>query len=90
MDGEAKRAFDIAGYLGSEGDGRKIVRLRAKQLFFSQGAPADSVFYLQAGRAKLTVVSKKGKEATVTLLSAGDFIGEESRFRVRPPAVPAC
>jgi len=78
MDGEAKRAFDIAGYLGSEGDGRKIVRLRAKQLFFSQGAPADSVFYLQAGRAKLTVVSKKGKEATVTLLSAGDFIGEES------------
>jgi CRP/FNR family cyclic AMP-dependent transcriptional regulator len=78
MDGEAKRAFDIASFLASEGDGRKIVRLRAKQLFFSQGAPADSIFYLQAGRAKLTVVSKKGKEATVTLLSAGDFIGEES------------
>jgi CRP/FNR family transcriptional regulator, cyclic AMP receptor protein len=78
MDGEAKRAFDTASYLASEGEGRKFVRLRSKQVFFSQGGPADSVFYLQSGRAKLTVVSKKGKEATVTLLSAGDFIGEES------------
>jgi len=78
MDGEAKRAFDTASYLASEGEGRKIVRLRSKQFFFAQGAPADSIFYLQSGRAKLTVVSKKGKEATVTLLSAGDFIGEES------------
>jgi CRP/FNR family cyclic AMP-dependent transcriptional regulator len=78
MDGEAKKAFDTASYLASEGEGRRFVRLRSKQLFFSQGGPADSIFYLQSGRAKLTVVSKKGKEATVTLLSAGDFIGEES------------
>jgi CRP-like cAMP-binding protein len=74
----SSRAFDTAEYLAAEGDGRKIVRLRAKQLFFSQGGPADAVFYLQSGRAKLTVVSKKGKEATITLLAAGDFIGEES------------
>jgi CRP-like cAMP-binding protein len=47
-------------------------------LFFSQGSTADCVFYLQSGRARLTVVSKRGKEATITLLSAGDFIGEES------------
>jgi CRP/FNR family transcriptional regulator, cyclic AMP receptor protein len=78
MDARTKKGFETADYLGSEGDGRKLVRLRAKQLFFSQGGPADSIFYLQAGRAKLTVVSKKGKEATVTLLAAGDFIGEES------------
>jgi CRP/FNR family cyclic AMP-dependent transcriptional regulator len=78
MDGEAKKAFDTASYLASEGEGRRFVRLRSKQLFFSQESPADSIFYLQSGRAKLTVVSKKGKEATVTLLSAGDFIGEES------------
>jgi CRP-like cAMP-binding protein len=43
-----------------------------------QGGHADSIFFLDAGRAKLTVVSKRGKEATVTLLAAGDFIGEES------------
>ena len=78
MDGRVKGVFETANYLCTEGDGRKNVRLRAKQLFFAQGGPADSVFYLQSGRAKLTVVSKKGKEATVTLLAAGDFLGEES------------
>ncbi|HEY1903756.1 MAG TPA: Crp/Fnr family transcriptional regulator [Terracidiphilus sp.] len=72
------KAFDTDGYLASEGKGRKIVCLKAKQSFFSQGGPADAVFYLQSGRAKLTVVSKKGKEATVTLLATGDFLGEES------------
>ncbi len=74
----AHGAFDTARYLANEGKGRKIFRMKAKHHFFMQGAPADSVFYLQTGRAKLTVVSKKGKEATITLLSAGDFIGEES------------
>ena len=78
MDEGMNKAFDSVAYLGGEGTGRKIVRFKAKQLFFCQGGPADAVFYLQSGRAKLTVVSKKGKEATVTLLAAGDFIGEES------------
>ncbi|MGA7885074.1 MAG: Crp/Fnr family transcriptional regulator, partial [Acidobacteriaceae bacterium] len=50
----------------------------AKEIFFSQGRPADAVFYLQSGRAKLTVISRSGKEATVTLLAAGDFFGEEA------------
>jgi CRP-like cAMP-binding protein len=54
-----------------------MIRLKAKQLFSSQGEVADSVFYLQTGRAKLTVISESGKEATVTLLAAGDFFGEE-------------
>jgi CRP-like cAMP-binding protein len=70
--------FDAAAFLTSAGLGRRIVRLNARRVFFSQGNPADSVFYLQKGRAKLTVVSKNGKEATITLLSAGDFVGEES------------
>jgi CRP-like cAMP-binding protein len=78
MHEEAKEDFHTAHYLASEGKGRKIVRIKAKQHFFAQGAAADAVFYLQSGRAKLTVVSKKGKEATVTLLAAGDFLGEES------------
>ena len=71
-----KPAFDAAAFLMNAGLGRKIVHLAPKQPFFSQGDPADSIFYLQEGRAKVTVVSHAGKEATITLLSAGDFVGE--------------
>ena len=70
--------FDPAAFLAHAGLGRRIVQLEAGEPFFSQGNAADSIFYLQKGRAKLTVVSNAGKEATITLLSAGDFIGEES------------
>jgi CRP/FNR family transcriptional regulator, cyclic AMP receptor protein len=70
--------FDVAVFLKNTGLGRRIVQLKPKDVFFAQGSPADSVFYLQTGRAKLTVVSKNGKEATITLLSAGEFVGEES------------
>ncbi len=71
-------AFDLAAFLANAGLGRRIIDLKPKETFFAQGDPADSVFYLQKGRAKLTVVSQNGKEATITLLSAGDFVGEES------------
>jgi len=70
--------FDVEAFLATAGLGRKIVQLKPKQTFFAQGNPADSIFYLQKGRAKLTVVSATGKEATITLLSTGDFVGEES------------
>jgi CRP-like cAMP-binding protein len=73
-----KPAFDTEAFLASSGIGHTIVELRDKQTFFLQGEAADSVFYLQSGRAKLTVVAKNGKEATITLLSAGEFVGEES------------
>jgi len=73
-----KPAFDTQAFLASAGLGRRIVQLTPRQFFFSQGDPADSIFYLQKGRAKLTVVSQAGKEATITLLSEGDFVGEES------------
>jgi CRP-like cAMP-binding protein len=62
-----KLAFDAPAFLAEAGLGRKIVQLKPKQAFFSQGGPADSIFYLQSGRAKLTVVSENGKEATITL-----------------------
>jgi CRP/FNR family cyclic AMP-dependent transcriptional regulator len=71
-------AFDAAAFLAKAGLGRRIVPFKPRQAFFSQGGPADSVFYLQSGRAKLTVVSKNGKEATITLFAVGDFVGEES------------
>lgn len=71
-------SFDAADFLAKTGIGRTILELGPKETFFSQGDPADTVFYLQRGRAKVTVVSKAGKEATIALLTAGDFIGEES------------
>jgi len=70
--------FDLAAFLATAGVGRRIIQLRPKQAFFSQGSSADSIFYLQTGRAKLTVVSQDGKEATIALLAVGEFIGEES------------
>jgi CRP-like cAMP-binding protein len=73
-----KRPFNTSVFLASAGPGRRIIHFRPKQVLFSQGGDADSVFYLQTGHAKLTVISKRGKEATVTLLAAGDFAGEES------------
>ena len=78
MHEQGKPAFDAGAFLASGGLGRTIVKLGEKQPFSSQGETADSVFYLQTGRAKLTVVSTNGKEAIITLLSAGDFVGEES------------
>jgi CRP-like cAMP-binding protein len=70
--------FDTVAFLASAGLGRRIIRLAPKQAFFSQGDPADSVFYLQEGRAKIVAGSPSGKEATIALLSAGDFVGEEA------------
>src|SRR5271156_2029488 len=72
------KEFDPSVFLSHAGPGRRIVRLKAKDHFFTQGSPADCVFYLQSGRARLTVVSPNGKEATITLVSAGDFVGEET------------
>jgi len=70
--------FDLAAFLETAGVGRRGVQLQPKQVFFTQGSSADSIFYLRAGRAKLTVVSQEGKEATVALLTPGEFVGEES------------
>jgi CRP-like cAMP-binding protein len=73
---EGNTAFNMDAFLSHGGFGRRIVELNAKENFFTQGDPADSVYYLQQGRAKITVVSQTGKEATITLLSPGDFAGE--------------
>jgi CRP-like cAMP-binding protein len=70
--------FDPVAFLANSGVGRKLVSLKANEAFFMQGEAADCVFYLQTGRARLTVVSERGKEATITLLGPGEFIGEES------------
>jgi CRP/FNR family transcriptional regulator, cyclic AMP receptor protein len=73
-----KPRFDVAAFLASAGLGRRIIQLAPKEAFFAQGDSADSVYYLQKGRARVTVVSPAGKEATIALLTAGDFVGEEA------------
>ena len=78
MSNESRMIFDAAAFLANAGIGRQVVELRPKETFFCQGDKADAVFYLQRGRAKLTVVSPNGKEATITLLTVGEFVGEES------------
>src|ERR1035437_1754360 len=70
--------FELTTFLEEAGVGRRVVHLQPKEVLFSQGSSADCIFYLRTGRAKLTVVSHDGKEATVALLSAGEFIGDES------------
>jgi CRP-like cAMP-binding protein len=68
--------FDPRKFLATIGAGRKLVVFPKKQTIFTQGDAADSVFYLQEGRVRLSVVSKIGKEATLAILSEGEFFGE--------------
>jgi CRP/FNR family transcriptional regulator, cyclic AMP receptor protein len=70
------REFDPKTFLATIGAGRKLVTVPEKEAVFTQGDGADSVFYIQKGKVRLTVVSKIGKEATIGILSAGSFFGE--------------
>jgi CRP/FNR family transcriptional regulator, cyclic AMP receptor protein len=70
--------FNVQSYLRTAGAGRKLVSTKPGAVFFSQGSLGEFVFYLHSGRAKITAVSDKGKEATLTLLSPGDFFGQDS------------
>jgi CRP-like cAMP-binding protein len=83
MDNGSTKQFDLATSLSKMGLPGKIIELTPTQPFFTQGDPADAVFCLGSGRAKLSVISRKGKQATITLLSPGDFFGEES-LRTEP------
>jgi CRP-like cAMP-binding protein len=78
MDAMSDELFDFAAFLLSLGVDRRIVELDPGESFFAQDDSADSVFYLQKGRVKLSVLSANGKQATISLLSPGDFFGEES------------
>jgi CRP/FNR family transcriptional regulator, cyclic AMP receptor protein len=71
-----RRSFDPKSFLAKVGKGRGIGRYCDGQTVFSQGDPADAVFYLQSGKVKVTVVSDQGKEAVVAILGTNDFFGE--------------
>lgn len=70
------RYFNPKEFLATIGAGRKVVAFPKKQPIFTQGDAADAVFYIQEGKVRLTVVSKAGKEATLAILSEGEFFGE--------------
>jgi CRP/FNR family transcriptional regulator, cyclic AMP receptor protein len=72
------RAFDPDRFLATIGQGRKSAMVARKKRIFTQGDAADAVFYIQKGKVRLTVLSKVGKEATIGILSEGNFFGEGS------------
>src|SRR5450432_2208444 len=73
---KAKLPFDPKVFLAKVNGGRSISNYRKDQIVFTQGAPADSVFYIQSGKVKKTVLSEQGKEAVVALFGTGDIFGE--------------
>ncbi|MGI9102577.1 MAG: Crp/Fnr family transcriptional regulator [Terriglobales bacterium] len=76
--------FDPESFLATAGVGRTLVSLAKKQILFTQGEPADSIFYIRKGQVSLTVVSERGKEATIALLGAGEFVGESCIAAAQP------
>ena len=69
-------SFDPKSFLAKVGDGRSIDRFGKDQIVFSQGDAADAVFFIQKGKAKVTVVSEQGKEAVVAIFGTNEFFGE--------------
>ena len=73
---KSRPSFDPKSFLAVVGEGRGIGEYRKDEIVFSQGDPADAVFYIQSGKVKVTVVSEQGKEAVVAMLGTNDFFGE--------------
>ena len=71
-----QKQFDAKVFLAEANGGRTIGQYRKNQIVFAQGDPADSIFYVQTGNVKITVVSEQGKEAVVAILGTDDFFGE--------------
>jgi CRP-like cAMP-binding protein len=76
MAAKSRPLFDSKSFLAMVGEGRSIGEYRKDEIVFSQGDPADAVFYIQSGKVKVTVVSEQGKEAVVAMLGTNDFFGE--------------
>jgi CRP-like cAMP-binding protein len=76
MENPAKGGFDAHGFLAKVGAGKTILKLQKNQTIFTQGQTADTVYYIQQGKIKLTVISEHEKEAVVGILGPGQFFGE--------------
>ena len=95
MPSKRKTIFDPSAFLAQAGAGRTIAAFRKAGVLFTQGEPADAVFYIQKGKIKLTVVSEQGKEAVVAVLGVGEFCGEgclagQSRRIATASAITEC
>ncbi|MCX7363665.1 MAG: Crp/Fnr family transcriptional regulator [Alphaproteobacteria bacterium] len=73
---KAQSTFDPKVFLATVNHGRTVSSYRKNSVVFQQSSPADAVFYIQAGRIKITVASNQGKEAVIAILGAGEFFGE--------------
>src|SRR5271165_2445645 len=76
--------FDPQAFLAKAGLGRKILSLKKTQVAFAQGDPADAIFHVQKGQLRVTVTSANGKEATLALVGAGEFLGEDCMVLAHP------
>jgi len=76
VSGKSVRAFDPNIFLATIGEGRTLLSVLNKQRIFMQGDRADSIFYVQRGKVRLTVLSRGGKEATIAIVSERNFFGE--------------
>jgi CRP/FNR family cyclic AMP-dependent transcriptional regulator len=76
MENPAKGGFDARDFLAKVGAGKTILKLQKNQTIFTQGQTADTVYYIQQGKIKLTVISEHEKEAVVGILGPGQFFGE--------------
>jgi CRP/FNR family cyclic AMP-dependent transcriptional regulator len=72
----AKHPFDPKAFLAKVGHGKTVLNFKTNQHIFEQGDVADTIFYIQTGKVKVTVVSDQGKEAVVGILEPGQFFGE--------------
>src|ERR1700691_920959 len=78
MKRKVKLSFDPKVFLAKVNGGRSSSNFRKDHIVYRQGDPANSVFSIQSGKVKKTVVSEEGKEAVVALLGTDDFFGEGS------------
>ena len=76
MPANSASTFDAKAFLARPGPGRTVSKIPKDGIVFSQGDPADDVFYIQKGKLKVIVLSERGKEAVVSILGPGDFFGE--------------
>ncbi|MFZ0707643.1 MAG: Crp/Fnr family transcriptional regulator [Candidatus Korobacteraceae bacterium] len=71
-------------FLATAGLGRRVLALKKNAVAYAQGDPADALFYVQRGRLRVTVTSASGKEATIALVGAGEFVGENCMVSAHP------
>jgi CRP/FNR family transcriptional regulator, cyclic AMP receptor protein len=71
-----RAAFNAKNFIAKMGGAKTVASYPPKHTIFSQGDPADSIFYIEKGKVQVSVLSKRGKEAVLAILGPGDFFGE--------------